>query len=467
MARARDLLVISDLHLGVVGDGGKTPQILRLEQELCSFLEHHRADGRGWRLVINGDMIDLVGMTLMPADAGFVTGFHPDDHHYGLGARAHAAALKVERVVRHHASVFRALGRFVAAGNSLAIVVGNHDVELHWPEVQRVLLDGIAQAAMEAGGAPEHFADAVTVHGWFFLEEGLAWIEHGHQYDPYCSFEEVLEPATDTEEADPNIGALLLRYLGPHMADDINGAYDYTFFGYLRFWAAQGRTRLLGIGGAYLDVVRRMVQHWRARVPERIAARRARARWRLREISKRLRLDEQRLLHLAALAMPPVSVDLLRIVRALMVDRLVLMLLAPLLIGLLLVLPWPWMPLAGLAAVPVAWFARHAVIAREPVDPSQAMRKIARRIRAIARVPIVVMGHSHAAWAEGEGDGEGAGAYFNTGTWVAHDPEQSFTHLRIERTERGVRALLCQWRDGSSRAYERAGAYAFATIRRG
>jgi UDP-2,3-diacylglucosamine pyrophosphatase LpxH len=464
MAMAHDLLVISDLHLGE-GYAAKTPHVLRLEQELCAFLEHHRDDGRRWRLVINGDMIDLVGMTLMPAEAGLVTGIHPDDHHYGLGARAHVAALKIERVIRHHAEVFRALGRFVAQGHSLEIVVGNHDVELHWPEVQRVLSDGVGRMALEAGAEHTHLAGAITFHGWFFLEEGLAWIEHGHQYDPYCSFEDALEPATDTEEADPNIGALLLRYLGPQMADDINGAYNYTFVGYLQFFVAQGRSRLVGILAAYFGVIRRMVEHWWARGPERIAARRARARGRLREIARRLRLDEDRLVQLAALAKPPVSVDLLRIVRALMVDRLVLLLLVPLVVALMLVLPWPWMPLAvAVAAVPVAWSAWHAVTAREPVDPSETMRRIARRIRTIARVPIVVMGHSHSACAEGDADGEGAGAYFNTGTWVAHDPEQSFTHLRIERTERGVRALLCQWRDGASRAYERAGAVAFATV---
>ncbi|MEZ4238529.1 MAG: hypothetical protein R3F59_20720 [Myxococcota bacterium] len=93
------------------------------------------------------------------------------------------------------------------------------------------------------------------------------------------------------------------------------------------------------------------------------------------------------------------------------------------------------------------------------------MRRIARRIRSLAQVPIVVMGHSHEAWAEAE-EGEGSGAYFNTGTWVASDPERSFTHLRIERTERGVRALLCQWRDGASRAYERVAVPAYATAGR-
>ncbi|MEZ4238530.1 MAG: hypothetical protein R3F59_20725 [Myxococcota bacterium] len=337
----RDLLVISDLHLGEAL-AADDPQAHRLEEELCAFLEHHRGDGRAWQLVINGDMVDLVGMTLMPADVDPIDGIHPDDHHYGLGARAHVATLKLQKLLAERPAVFAALGRFLAAGHGLAIVVGNHDVELHWPEVQQVLADAIVARAAEAGGDPAHLAQAITFHGWFYLEEGLAWIEHGHQYDPYCSFEDVLEPATDTLEADPNVGALLLRYLGPLMGAQIHGMWGHTFFGFLRFWVAQGRSRVVAILAAYLGVVRRMVEHWRARGPERVAARRERARARLRAVARRLRLEEERLVALAALAKPPVSVELVRIVRALMVDRLALLVLLALAAPLVAVLPWFW-----------------------------------------------------------------------------------------------------------------------------
>lgn len=461
-ATGRDLLVISDLHLGDQL-GNRSEHTIQLERALVAFLDHHRGDGRAWQLVINGDMIDLIGVTLMPAELGLIGGYHPDDALYGLGARAQVAAAKLRKIVDYHVDVFRALGRFVADGHTVAIVVGNHDAEFHWPEVQRVLADCIATHAIDAGAGADA-ADAITFHGWFYLAEGLAWIEHGHQYDPYCSFEDVLEPAIDEEEVDPNLGALLPRYIGPRMAEDIHHAHSHTFFGFLRMWYAQGASRIAGIGQAYVDVVRRMIEHWRARAPERVAARRARARVRLRRVARRLRLPEERLLALAALAIQPVSVDLLRLIRALMVDRLALLLLGPV-VALLpfVVLPWSWVPFGALgAALPIAWFLVHALTAREPTDPSDAMRRIARRIRRLARVPIVVMGHSHSACSEGNAEEEGGGFYFNTGTWVPSDPAHAFTHVRIERTERGVRALLCQWRDGASRVYEAAGACASA-----
>lgn len=442
-----DLLVISDLHLGE-HLGPKTDKTLALERSLCTFLDHHAVDGRRWRLVVNGDMIDLVGLMLMPDEVGCVAGLHRDDHVYGLGARAHAAVLKLERVIEHHRAVFQSLARFVAAGHSLVVVIGNHDIELHFPEVQHLFIESLVFLAEETmPGAAHTMRSRIAFHDWFFFEEGLAWIEHGHQYDPYCSFEDALEPATDEQEIDPNLGALLPRYVGSQFSDDIHNAWGHTFFGFLHFWAAQGRDRLLGIGLAYINVFRRMVEHWQARLPERVAARRARAAERLRRLARRCRLPEEHLQQLRALAHPPVSVELARIVRAMMVDRLLLLLIGPLLILLpLLIVPWSWVPWGWLPPLGVvAIWTWYAGLAREPTDPSEAMRSRARQIRELVKVPLVVMGHTHSPAAEGDG----TGFYFNTGTWVPADPEQAFTHVCIQRTEHGARAELRQWRDGA------------------
>ena len=137
-----------------------------------------------------------------------------------------------------------------------------------------------------------------------------------------------------------------------------------------------------------------------------------------------------------------------------MVDRLLLLVCGPvLLLSPMLVLPWPWVPWAFLTvALGLSVWGWFAAIAREPVDPSDTMRAMAAKIRVLARVPIVVMGHSHNALVEGDG----AGWYFNTGTWVPSHPERAFTHVRIERTAKGVRALLCRWQDGASTAYDSA-----------
>lgn len=457
MQPARDLLVISDLHLGE-GLAGKTDAVRALERALVDFLDHHRQDGRHWRLVVNGDGIDLVGITVLPAEAGDLVGLHPDDHTYGLGGRSHAATHKLGRVLLHHEEVFRALARFVGAGHELSLVLGNHDAELHWPDAQALLRDGLAalwteEAAAGAEGArtADEVREAIAFHPWFFLEDGVAWIEHGHQYDPYCSFEEVLDPATDEEEIDPNVGALLLRYVGSRFAEDVHDAWGHGFWGYLRFAAAQGLSRFGAIVTGYLDMNRRLVSFWWQRDPARLAARAARARARLQGLARRFRVEESRLLEVARLRSRPVVADLSRLLQAVMLDRLALLVLGPaILLAPLLLLPWGWLPFGLLGVgLPLALWGRFAMAEREPADPRQTMRAMARRIREIARVPIVVMGHTHDPTVEGDG----SGWYLNTGTWVPHG-DRAFTHVRIERIAGGVRARLCQWRDGASRALE-------------
>jgi UDP-2,3-diacylglucosamine pyrophosphatase LpxH len=452
---SRDLLVVSDLHLGE-DLGARSVRTERLEAALVAFLDHHATDGRSWRLVVDGDMLDLVGAVVLPADAGILAGLHPDDHQYGLGGQPGTAAHKMERVVERHEPVFRALGRFLAAGNPVSIVIGNHDAELHWAPVQEVMRAALDRFAREAGATGDQAGD-VTFHPWFFLEDGVAWIEHGHQYDPYCGFEEVLAPSTDEVEIDPNLGALLPRYIGTRMTEPVHDLWGLGFAEYLRFWARQGADRLLGILLAYLDVFWRMREHWASRVPERVAARTARARARLRSLARGSKVPEDRLLALRALAPSPIQTELGRIVRALHLDRLLLLLIGPALpLLVLLVTPWSVQPFAHAVVLALlgGWFAA-ALIAREPVDPSESMRLVAARIRAVMGVPIVVMGHTHVPTIDQDGRG---GTYINTGTWVDADPARAFTHLRIEHTPVGIRARLCQWRDGVVAQYVGAGA---------
>lgn len=471
MGTEPNLLVISDLHLGEKVGRGRAPDP-RTEQALVQFLlhhAHHPRGGRPWRLVINGDAVDLVGICLMPDEAGWVTGLEDDDHLYGLGDHAMASALKLRRVVEAHEAVFRALAEFVGMGHDIVMVIGNHDAELHWPAVQQLLRDVLrtlwsdTPASRLPGARPAaEVAEGIAFRAWFYLEEGVAWIEHGHQYDPYCSFDDVLEPATDEQHIDPNVGGAILRYVANHFTSDASDHWGSGFFGYLSWWTAQGLDKALDILGGYRDMVRTLFRHWQARRPERIAARRARSRARLQRLAASLRLPEERLARLLALREEPVVADLGRLVRAVMLDRLLLLLATPLLLAVPLVLPSAWMPwtLTLPLALWVVW-ALAAMVERESTDPRATMREVARRIRTSVRVPIVVMGHSHDPCAEVRGDG----AYFNTGTWVPHgEGLKAFTHVLIERSADGARAALCQWREGRSQRYDDEGLGALVTV---
>src|SRR5207247_1616473 len=84
----KNILVISDLHLGESIKPNATSvsylrQLARLDRELTAFLAHyrdHRIDGRPWRLVVNGDMVDFMSVHILPqAEAS------AEERQYGLG----------------------------------------------------------------------------------------------------------------------------------------------------------------------------------------------------------------------------------------------------------------------------------------------------------------------------------------------------------------------------------------------
>jgi UDP-2,3-diacylglucosamine pyrophosphatase LpxH len=64
--------------------------------------------------------------------------------------------------------------------------MGNHDLELHWPKVQQVLMDALK--------LPEPFKDSVRFAEWFYISNGDTLIEHGNQYDPYCLCNDPVNP---------------------------------------------------------------------------------------------------------------------------------------------------------------------------------------------------------------------------------------------------------------------------------
>ena len=459
-------LVISDLHLGEdIGRDLAHEHIERVEQDLVAFLDHHaghRLDDQPWHLVINGDMVDFLSICLMPAEVGELTGFHDDDHLYGLGGSARAGRAKLRAVLERHEEVFAALAHFVGVGNQLSIVLGNHDAELFWPEVQEAFREALmglwARDPRRTAGdpRPEAVGAALAFHPWFLFIEDLVWIEHGHQYDTYCSFDAILNPVTaDGREIDLNISTVGMRYVSNHYAPHSHDE-EFGFWDYLGWAARQRPSTVVAVGAAYLAANLRLVRNWWQLTAEARRARRQKHLERLRALAGRHRLSEKVLMELDDLRQRPMGQGLGRILRGLMLDRLLITLAAVLLLPLMMfTVPWSWIPLAGVFVIGgMAWVDRRFTQDRPTIYPQENMKRVALAIRRLVRAPIVVFGHSHAPAFERHEDG---GCYVNTGTWVAERKEdlvRAFTHLRIRVTRDGPRPELCQWRQGRSLAFK-------------
>lgn len=463
--RRHNVVVISDLHLGEDLSVDASEQTRRdvamasaAAADFVAHLTQRRVDGLPWRLVINGDMLDFLSVHVSPADprlagVGELGGLGPRDRvSHGAGRVPAASAIRVDMIAERHPRFFRGLARFVTAGNQLDIVAGNHDRELTHPLVADRL-----RAAIIAGGARERdVAERVAIHDWFVVEPGVAWIEHGHQYDEQCSFEHGLAPTDGRGEIIPNVDATSVRYLGSVASVDAHSTEEWTFGGYMRYAMSTGWRGVWRLMGGYLRFVLGL---WQAsRTHRALLARRRRAHRheaRLAALADERGIPIETLRAIDGLRRMPIVRSLPRVCRMLMIDRMA-MSAAAIAVALMVALVggWPWGFAGGLGVVGLGMVVGEATARRVPRDPSVALAMVPERIRRAVGTPIVVFGHTHVAQRVPLGAG---GVYINGGTWLpAIRPGllRAFTHVVILQGAGGPQVHLRQWRDGRSRPFE-------------
>src|ERR1044071_2959409 len=121
------ILVISDMHLGSdIAEGASFRPPARSESvddDLRALLDHYRdarSHGRDpWHLVINGDFIDFIGISIDATVASLSTEPSAEEKAHGLGTPEDHARVKLARVATRHHAVFAALAAFIAAGHRL------------------------------------------------------------------------------------------------------------------------------------------------------------------------------------------------------------------------------------------------------------------------------------------------------------------------------------------------------------
>lgn len=184
--------LISDIHLGPGRDAG-TGQWNALEdfqndEALCAFLDHIGASPTPVELVIAGDFIDYpqilpdLAHTSPSNDLGTTQAESVERTLVVLGLRPEIAS--------GHPQVFTHLRRFMENGHSITIIVGNHDIDLLWSEVWRLIFDAIYPP-----GAPGQLRREAFSYTIGSADFGRVYIEHGHEHDIQNSFgDQMREP---------------------------------------------------------------------------------------------------------------------------------------------------------------------------------------------------------------------------------------------------------------------------------
>ncbi|MDX1393468.1 MAG: hypothetical protein R3195_03720 [Gemmatimonadota bacterium] len=97
---------------------------------------------------------------------------------FGLGTPDYKAVWKLTQIVGGHGPVFDALASWVGAGGSIVIVTGNHDLELHWPLVQKAIRWELAtRATLDMALVEERVTFEMS------YRSDNVYVEHGHRWE--------------------------------------------------------------------------------------------------------------------------------------------------------------------------------------------------------------------------------------------------------------------------------------------
>jgi UDP-2,3-diacylglucosamine pyrophosphatase LpxH len=446
------LLVFSDVHLGSDLNEQDTGHVVRrsheVDHDLVALLRHYLAEtpaGDRWRIVIAGDFIDFIGISVNACDEALATPLTAEETAHGLGNSADHARIKLRRVAERHADVFAALAAFVAEGHALTVVHGNHDVEFHWDEVKRDFRELLLRHAEKRGGSIDPtFLDRIEFNPWFFYWNGVAYIEHGHQYDPYCATEHIMAPLSplDPRRIARGFCDVLLRHVVRPTRGMVEHGHENAGLGhYLAFGAKLGLGGMTQLGLRFARAVRELFRVRRESLSEAATLLGREHERRMELLAEATRIGIVRVRALAAMQAMPVTRSISGILASVLLDRLAVAMAAMLLLLGFAILGashghFAW---AGLGVLGAWYLAHRHLSAKRKLDPADEMADRATHLARLLPAAFVVMGHTHAPVRVPVN--EGASTYINLGSWVEDEAEPDAVPYRAARTHLVLRIV--------------------------
>jgi UDP-2,3-diacylglucosamine pyrophosphatase LpxH len=376
---------------------------------------------------------------------------------HGLGGAADHALAKLRLVMAHHDSVMDALARFLAAGNELVIVPGNHDVDWHWEALQIEFRQALAR---RAGVGIER----IEFSQWFYYEEGLIYLEHGHQYDGYCSHDHVLYPVSprDPRRTSQSLSDILVRYVVRPTRGMTEGGHDRMGVSdYFRFAFSLGFGGMAALLQRFASAAVAAVEMWREHLSDAAEWVRREHERKLEQLSEARSFGIERLRALVSLQHPPLTRSLGSIASSLMLDRIALGLLALAAVAAVLIWLEHWGVAAssGLSLLGGVAVMRHFWLKRSSVEPSELLRERAASVARLFPAAVVVMGHTHLPEMRPTA---ARSTYVNLGAWAEEEPVDgrspalpaTRTHLLITRTGGATKTQLMQWGESGPQPFD-------------
>lgn len=412
----RHTLVISDVHLSEAEPGDTA--WLRYRQRrffpdaalarLRQIIAHRLGVGDRLEMVFDGDVFEFEAPKVIDGESRYTDAPRSEEE----------AVEMMARVMRDHEVFFRAVAGLVADGHHVVFIAGNHDAQLALPVVKERLREWILALVDDADeGRVE--PSRISIEPWFYQTDDGIHVEHGHQYDAYCSFRDPLRPLdVHGREIQPTVGSLAFRHLASRMG--YFNAYDERSFvlsvpryvgHWVRYYLFSRRSLALTWFLGALRIVSKLLQS-RPRA-EVLAAVRDQAASSRAAYAKLLALDARALGKHAELFAEPADSDPHRVVRELRLDHAALAVVG--VAGLVTAAFKPKLGLFMALGALAAGIAHELIAPRRPMhDEYEEIDDVAHAIAKIYDARAVVFGHTHIPHAEVQ-DGV---IYANSGSWA-------------------------------------------------
>jgi UDP-2,3-diacylglucosamine pyrophosphatase LpxH len=194
----RTKIIVSDLHLAAgYGRQGNRLEDFDQDEAFGALMAHLLAECKKWddelEIIFAGDTFEFLQVPALEYSENFDPKREYPTSCYAASDEA-ASRRKMDLIIQGHPVFFKALRDIMAYPRGrICFIKGNHDVNLHWREVQTLI-----RAALGAVQA----RDRLTFEERCLSREGL-YVEHGNQYlewiNRWPDFEQPHDPSNPRE----------------------------------------------------------------------------------------------------------------------------------------------------------------------------------------------------------------------------------------------------------------------------
>ncbi|NDD91963.1 hypothetical protein EBZ37_07755 [bacterium] len=408
--RARHTFSISDLHLTEAEPAHPKKRLWKpyksrkffIDATFKRFLEHIQelaGPGESIELILNGDIFDFDSVMRLPDDPKQFH-IHWLERLRGLNAEEAKSKFKMEVILRDHQEWVTALREFLLQGHRVVFIIGNHDIELHWPGVQKTLI--------EAFTLPEHLVGNIRICEWFYVSNHDTLFEHGNQYDAYCLCSNPVHPLIKKGRKivvrmpfGDIANKMMINGMGmlnPH----VSSQYIMTFREYLRFFfkyliKIQPGIILTWFWSALVTLFHSLLEGFLPPIKDPLTVER-----RIAEIAQKANASPRTVRALKEIHVYPAHFNPIKIMQELWVDRAILFLL--IFLGSLALISFVrlvadvsliWVLLPIMATMPFFIFYAQSITSNLEEEVVQAPQRSVSVSSRLAKVSRVVHGHTH------------------------------------------------------------------------